>query len=104
MTACKDVTLPGPSSPVITFGVSPGTVNFVLRDINAMSPDDMAEPVFNGGTNKYQSYVLMDSEGGLPQEILLQFNVVVNFSYGYLYSIYLRFNVQYDTLLLPNLG
>ena len=57
MTACKEDPPPGPSSPVISFGVSSGTVNFALRDINAMSPDDMTEPVFNGGTNEFSLWL-----------------------------------------------
>lgn len=57
MTACKEDPPPGPSSPVTGFGVSSGTINFVLRDINAMSPDDMTEPVFNGGTNQFSLWL-----------------------------------------------
>ena len=38
------------------------------------------------------------------ENVVDDIDVVVNLSYGYLYSIYIRFNVQYDTLVLPNLG
>ena len=58
LTACGGDPPPSdPQSPVTSFGVTPGNVEFFLRDINANDVNDISEPVFNGGTNKFSMWL-----------------------------------------------
>ena len=58
MTACEDNPPPSdPQSPVTSFGVTPGNVEFYLRDINANDVNDISVPVFNGGTNEFSVWL-----------------------------------------------
>ncbi|MBP3582155.1 MAG: hypothetical protein J6J33_05320, partial [Clostridia bacterium] len=57
MTACGGDPPSDPQSPVTSFGVTSGNVEFYLRDINANDVNDISEPVFNGGTNEFSMWL-----------------------------------------------